>query len=146
MHSKHRRLILQRQALNKLLILVNTSNRRHHIHRTLRKLELFAQNFRNKQSFQISNKANSIPIISNPSSIIDMSSHKKHTIPRNLVLFFQKHFQNLSRSFQIRIVEFIPDVPTQRSEFPSHLYNSVEISKTPYDFMKRILLSFGASL
>ena len=61
--------------------------------------------------FEDGQQANTIPVITDSSSIVDMTSHVKHCVPRHIFfLKIQKHLQGLIGHTEVTIIELISDV------------------------------------
>lgn len=69
------------------------------------------QDFSGDKESENTEETSSVPVIGDSATVIDMPDHEREGIPRGLGLFIEKHFQDRSGGFEVRIVEFVADVP-----------------------------------
>ena len=74
---------------------------------------------------QISKQTDPVVVICDSSTVVDMSEDVHASIPWYFVLSSQEQIENDESCIQIRVIELVADVETQRSKFPSFLENGV---------------------
>lgn len=76
--------------------------------------------------FEGGKQAAPILVVSDTTSIIDVTSHEDQGIPWDLLLIVQENLQHRKRSLQVTVIEFVRNVPSERTELSTLLNNSVE--------------------
>ena len=71
-----------------------------------------------------------VPIVGDPASVVALSRQVGHRFERRLVVGVDEYLQLSHADAEIRIVESVGDVPSQRSELSSFLDECVEEAET----------------
>ena len=71
-----------------------------------------------------------VPVVSDPSSIVAVSSEVSDGIIRHSLIFIDEHLKLANADTQVRLIESIRDVPAERAELTTLLNQSVEETKT----------------
>jgi hypothetical protein len=81
--------------------------------------------------FENGEQTDSIPVIGDSTSVIDMSSHVEHGVPGDaLVSGVQEHFQGGVGDAQVGVIELVSNIKSEWTEFTSFLDDGVEESQT----------------
>jgi hypothetical protein len=86
-------------------------------------------------------QAASVVVIGYSTTVVDVASDEKKGIPWDFILRIQEQLQHCLRSVQIRIIEFVSDVPSEGSELSSLLDNCMEECKSEEELSPDFWLS-----
>lgn len=139
MHAENFRILEVRKGLNVLRIILQSSIGRDIIYFWWWQYILFFIQHRLAVIlFQNWQKTDSIPIVCNPTTIVNVSCHVEHGIPRNSIFSsdgMNEHAQCWIGNVNVWIVELVTNVKPKWSELSSFLNNGVEESQSKHQFM-----------
>jgi hypothetical protein len=140
MKTKDLWVLNQRKLFDIVHVDVNRAISRCVVNTGLREFIAIFENLRVGIFPEESDETTTIPIISNTTTIIDLAGYVKHGIPRDFFLLIKEDLQHSGGCFEVGVIEVVSDVPTEGTELPSLLQDSVEEGQTEDEFLPGISL------
>jgi hypothetical protein len=130
MESKHLRAILNRQSFNVVSVRLHVSKGGCVVITAIRVGVAILQVLKAVVLLECYQQTATIIVVSDTTTVVDMSGHIDKGLPWDLVLLVKEKLQHDERCFHIRIIELVENVPTKGTELTSFLDNSVEEGQT----------------
>jgi hypothetical protein len=140
MKTEDFRVLDQRKLLNIVHVDINGAVGRSIVNTRLRELVAFFENLRVRILPEESYEAATIPIISDTTTVVDLTGDVEHGIPRDFFLLIKEDLQHSGGCFEVGVIEVVSDVPTEGTELPSLLKDSMEERETENELLPSICL------
>eukprot|EP00982_Pelagococcus_subviridis_P017577 31550-Pelagococcus_subviridis.AAC.10 len=136
-HAENFRRLRQRQRVHEIPHALQIPLRRRVVRPTRREPVRVFQQSADVVLLQVAHQTATVEVVRDAPAVVDLTRHVHERGPRDLVLLLQKHLQREHGALDVGRVELVPDVPPERTEFPSLLNHRVEGAERVHELLVR---------